>query len=431
MQFCSYRKIFDNIYEEEVLYSIKLNQGDFSSYHQLIFRLGDVETYDSLHTCENQNIKTLINLIGKEIHQNECFQNYILCLHKRNSNKEKNITIQKIKARISIEECSFESARLKKIEEDLEDLDGLDFNKFISSLQSYYRSRNKRNSLKYSCDDYIALKIIELFYALYKESKRFHVPNNNNLEQFYSSKKISLRDIDAQYGKYGLLTIDDNFKISVSNNPKVYDERIKSYLLIKEVPISLLALFKRLKEDGFIKSLALRPDYYRVGECFTDLFVAQEELERGEKFSLNRLGLLPITKLYNETYDNLWIVTDQKKNITFEELVEDKELIIYFDAFDEVVVTQVLHLEYTIKESAPLIKHIDHEYVFYTSEEYRTRQSDYRQKGNAKKRFKTFKIDKSEIPFNIKDHFILYEILEKYFKKTELLNEYFDNVLKK
>jgi len=137
--------------------------------------------------------------------------------------------------------------------------------------------------------------------------------------------------------------------------------------------------------------------------------------------------------------DNLWIKVDNV-NITFEELKED------FDIYEDSVVTQVLHLEYYSENDRFFIKHMDHEYIFYSIEEYEKRVSDSNQKGQAKKRIKTFKIDDSKIPF---DYFVdseylgedckttykqkvlfLHFVLECYFEHVDLLSEYFEDVYK-
>ena len=167
----------------------------------------------------------------------------------------------------------------------------------------------------------------------------------------------------------------------------------------------------------------MRPDYYVVGEDFIDLSIALEEIERGDIFSFEGLGIPSISKLYNANYDNLWIVQDNA-NITFEEILNN------FDIYDDLIVTQVLHLEYHIDANNALIRHLDHEYIFYTIDEFDQRRLDYTQKGSGKKRFKTFKIDRSSIPFEVNNEFLIYNVLARYFKNIDLLKEYFANVLK-
>lgn len=130
----------------------------------------------------------------------------------------------------------------------------------------------------------------------------------------------------------------------------------------------------------------------------------------------------------------MWVTKDDK-NIIFEELCED------FTNYEDVVVTQVIHLEYHLEGTAAYITHLDHEYIFYSLEEYEQRLRNNLQKGNAATRMKSFKINHSKIPFTyevevqrknengenllIERVQILSYILETYFKHKDLLKEYF------
>ena len=107
------------------------------------------------------------------------------------------------------------------------------------------------------------------------------------------------------------------------------------------------------------------------------------------------------------------------------------------------MVTQVVHLEYQCKAQDAYITHLDHEYIFYTLEEYERRMKDNLQKGSGLTRLKSFKIDHSCIPFKYKVEVkrrdengeellieyvqILSYILEIYFKHKDLLKEYFQS----
>ena len=133
-------------------------------------------------------------------------------------------------------------------------------------------------------------------------------------------------------------------------------------------------------------------------------------------------------------------ITIDPQNITFEELCEN------FEVYNDMVVTQVVHLQYEIEGECTFITHLDHEYVFYTIDEYENRMSNATQKGTAKTRMKSFKIDNSRIPFDYrcevlrkdengndlpqKDEQFLCYVLESYFKHKDLLKEYFQNILK-
>lgn len=53
-----------------------------------------------------------------------------------------------------------------------------------------------------------------------------------------------------------------------------------------------------------------------------------------------------------------------KQEITFEELMDD------FILEEDSVVTQVIHLQYVRNDGQVFIQHLDHEFIFYSIEEY-------------------------------------------------------------
>jgi hypothetical protein len=282
---------------------------------------------------------------------------------------------------------------------------------------------------EFSKENLFAYQIAEFFYEDYKNSvnDRFSVSENNRLVELYDKHGIDLKN-SRQYSKYKLINIDDNFEIKTSNVTKVYDKRLKTHLIINEISHNFLSLLKKLKDKGTISSLSLRPEYDIVGEDLLDISVILEEVECGKKFSFQDLSNPVVSKLYsrNNYDDNLWINIDSK-NITFEEFLEDFQI----DEKDNCIITQVVHLEYVDNSEGSFITHIDHEYIFYTLDEYEKRKTNHEQKGECKKRYKTFKVDDSKIPFELEDgDFFLYIVLDEYFKNKELLHEYFEDVLK-
>ena len=101
----------------------------------------------------------------------------------------------------------------------------------------------------------------------------------------------------------------------------------------------------------------------------------------------------------------------------------------------------MIHLQYKTEDNETYITHLDHEYIFYTIEEYEKRLGEYNQKGTAKRRMKSFKIDQARIPFNYQckiykkdnsgseNELFLYFVLDSYFKHKDLLKEYFQKFL--
>jgi hypothetical protein len=352
------------------------------------------------------------------------FKTFISKLERAKNIKEAESLVIKIIEYEKVEKRDYIS--IKKLEFIAAHVKDLDFEKIVKYYNSIYSSLSEDSNL-FNCtaDEYVAFNTVELIYQYYCQStKRFVVPEGNKLENTYLSKDISLKEVDSQYSKHKLLTIDENFTLSDSNIPKVYDKRIEEYVLINEISSELMAFFKKLMKQGLIGSIALRPEYSLSGIGISDLSIALEELERGEVFSFENLGEPSVTKLYSKEYDTLWISIDER-NITFEEILQD------FDVYGDSIVTQVVHLEYEeAVNSTQEIVHIDHEYIFYTEDEFLERQGNHKQKGNARKRYKTFKIDSSKIPFVVDDVCVLYYIIGKFFKEKELLEEYFEEVLK-
>ena len=137
--------------------------------------------------------------------------------------------------------------------------------------------------------------------------------------------------------------------------------------------------------------------------------------------------------MYSEQYeDSLWIIHDGN-DLIFEELCEDMHI------ENNAILTQMIHMQI----DGNCITHLDHEYIFYDLDEYEKRLSNYRIKGQAQKRIKTFKIDHSRIPLNYPCNILridesgrekivvpfIYFVLNAYFEHKDLLSEYFQKVL--
>ena len=239
----------------------------------------------------------------------------------------------------------------------------------------------------------------------------------------------------SQLEKYGLLPIDEERELLEVEPPRIYDKSINKTMFTKNMPLSLIKQLNLLKKLGYIKELAVRVINEKPYEGKMSSAYLAEALERGKYFELSDLGVYSLTRLYSEKYEDCLWVTKDDKNITFEELCED------FTTYEDVVVTQVIHLEYHLEGTAAYITHLDHEYIFYSLEEYEQRLRNNLQKGNAATRMKSFKIDHSKIPFTYEvevqrknengenlpiEHVqILSYILKTYFKHKDLLKEYF------
>ena len=252
---------------------------------------------------------------------------------------------------------------------------------------------------------------------------------NNILEE-----KYNFIYEDEQYNKYGLLKTNKNrelIKPLVGTFPNyIHDKRCGYIILDEKIPTAVLEkiFFIKIKKN-YIKELSLKPDFNKEAQREAKNYI-KDEKEFGKYFSFENLKENLPTKLYSTNFrDTLWVKIENN-NITFEELVDD------FEKEEEAIKTQVVHCEYFQEGNNFFISHLDHEYVFYSEEEYREREKNINQKGKAKKRVKTFKIDDSKIPFifplkegvNEERINILLLILEGYFKKKDLLKEYFQKI---
>lgn len=242
----------------------------------------------------------------------------------------------------------------------------------------------------------------------------------------------------SQFDKYGIVPIDQHRILLPIDPPRIYDCSVDKTFFTKNTPVHLLKELSNMMAQGMVKNLAVRllnePGYKGKMAC---KYLA-EALERGKQFDFVNLGSYSVSKLYSTKYEDcLWVVIDSR-NITFEELCED------FETFEDMVVTQVVHLQYENLGGEVFITHLDHEYIFYTIEEYSKRIIGATQKGTAKQRMKSFKVDNSKIPFDFrceilrkdeagndlpveKEQFLCY-VLECYFKHKDLLNEYFQKL---
>ena len=106
-------------------------------------------------------------------------------------------------------------------------------------------------------------------------------------------------------------------------------------------------------------------------------------------------------------------------------------------------------MQYKNSDSGIIITHIDHEFIFYSKDDYEKRKNNIKIKGSNQPRLKSFKIDNARIPIDLQcEHaygvqdemtndtktlvekipFLIY-ILKEYFTHTELIDEYFAKLL--
>lgn len=286
---------------------------------------------------------------------------------------------------------------------------------------------------------YTEIRVLLFLYYSYEnynyQRKHLFCSDLNELNAVYEN----VLDKKSQFCKYGLVPIDDERELMPVEPPRIYDRVLDKTFFTKNVPMNLLKTISKMTHDGIVNDFSVRliNEQGYKGRLYCEYLA--EALERGEIFQFVSLGNYSISKLYAKEYENcMWIVIDPQ-NITFEELCKD------FEVYNDMVVTQVIHLQYEREEECAYITHLDHEYVFYTIDEYGNRMNHATQKGTAKTRLKSFKIDNSKIPFDYRcevlrkdekgrdlpqedEQFLCY-VLECYFKHKDLLKEYFQEII--
>ena len=363
------------------------------------------------------------------------------------------VTMQTLK--IGVEDAALKEEIKLATERDIKALEQIDELDYMQQHKLYYQKNKLRELQTISLNEWIAKNcrwleedvqgmidseirvLLYLYYAfenLNYERQHPYCSNIDELEKIY--KEILGKQ--SQFQKYGIIPVDKNRELIAIDPPRVYDKAINKTFFIKNIPLPLLQRISEMMSNEMIRDFAVRlfnePGY----EGKMDSAYLAEALERGRVFDFVNLDNYSVSKLYSEKYENcMWIIIDPP-NITFEELCED------FDVYDNMIVTQVIHLQYSLEDGNVYITHLDHEYIFYSVDEYDKRLRDFTQKGDAKVRMKSFKIDHAKIPFDRRcsifrkdekgndlppenEQFLCY-VLECYFKHKELLREYFQKI---
>lgn len=324
--------------------------------------------------------------------------------------------------------------KLENLEKEFQGLRALPIDEWIKQYDSWIRELKEVDNLP----DHEVKVLLFLYYAFKNYSAIQQSPYSSDINYLTETYK-SIFDKQSQFCKYGLVPIDCHRMLLLLNPPRIYDHAINKTFFTKNIPVHLLKIFSCMMSHGMINSLAVRllnePGYEG---CMSGTYL-MEAVERGKPFDLANLGSYSVSKLYSTQYEDcLWINIDPQ-NITFEELCSD------FDNYEEMIVTQVVHLQYANFDGDIYITHLDHEYIFYSLNEYTKRLDDINQKGTAKQRMKSFKIDNSKIPFTFRceisrkdengkdlpveqEQFLCY-VLDCYFKHKDLLSEYFQKVI--
>lgn len=259
-------------------------------------------------------------------------------------------------------------------------------------------------------------------------------------KDFLESEKIKGQYGDVVTSNYNLIPINDNVLLMPISPPRIINQKEKKTTLIfMTEPFSKIC--DELQKKKMVGRLSVKGKGYATFTGKATKEILLEAVEKGSIFNFSIKSLPPITKLYSENYfDQLWVKVNNT-DITFEELDDSKIL------QNNTIRTNMVHLQYVFEKGNYLITHLDHEYVFYSEDEYKCRVKDggMATKGTGHKRVKTFKMDEAHIPFDYQCKMymlkkdgteyeevmvpFMYFVLDTYFTHKKLLNEYFSKVL--
>ncbi|MBX9799512.1 MAG: hypothetical protein K2Y13_08640 [Burkholderiaceae bacterium] len=290
----------------------------------------------------------------------------------------------------------------------------------LEVLNNSYKSIHHADGAKYIKNNYVNYSIGHILYRKHQPIKgradMLNMKFSEIVKSEYEKAGIDIEKEDSQFSKYKLISLSENIQIfNDKDSQTIQDSRLDKYFWIK-VPRGLLASIESLIEQRMIAEIAFRVDY------ISNSVPSMEEREFGSPMKLDISSLPDLSKFYStDNYNNnLWIQHDQgKQSLTFEELLED------FEVTAENIVTQVIHLEYISRDDEFFISHLDHEFIIYTIEQYEERMCNAGVKGYRK--VKTFKVDGSMIPFNLRvnGNIFLIQVLDAYFNNRDLIQEYF------
>lgn len=318
--------------------------------------------------------------------------------------------------------------KYKRTKEEIECLESDGIDKYsiyvFTGIKNLFTSQPNYDFI---CENYLYYIILKIEFENRKKELELGINNKGLVEEIYQRAGMNLSENDKQFRKYALLSVfPENLKYGTYDS-YVFDSRIKGTFLINKLSPSVTEMLIYYTEENFLSEVAVLPigRSFESGEDRNSLL--HEHLEFGNYFDFSKFKNVKATKLTSKNYDDsLWILIDSG-NMTFEELLDNFEV-----NDDDEVVTQVIHLEYEAIGELITITHLDHEFIYYSIEEYEKRVQNYRQKGNASKRQKTIKIDGSRIPFiDNQGQSLLYTFLKSYIVNSELVDEYFQNVISK
>ncbi|MBV0882139.1 hypothetical protein KTQ42_22950 [Noviherbaspirillum sp. L7-7A] len=323
------------------------------------------------------------------------------------------------------------------------------FDEVVSSVLQANKKSSNQTKANYVCTYYLAILYKKFKSDVIKAEKYSPAQKTESkLFRYYKSLDVDLKETDRQFAKYDLLSISSSEQIISGLPNRIFDNKNNSQFLI-DIPEAILDIFAFLLKSEAIKNISFLVECEVVFQTSMQYFILlgnekpkcpvflvdflndvrdgqaiREVVKKADTPNIFPPHVLA-GRFYDTNNDSAWYFIDSR-NIYFEEISSDPEV------FDDCVVTQLIHIEYFIRSDQMLLAHIDHEYIFYSYDEFDKRLKDFSQKGSARKRIKTFKIDNSEIPIIAEgDVLVLNTILEYLFKKPYLFNGFVREITKK
>ena len=238
-----------------------------------------------------------------------------------------------------------------------------------------------------------------------------------DLEKLYQTKNYDLKE-ELQWSKYKLIELNEHRYIAPM---AIVDTKYNISFFPHLISSNVLEFIKDYYQKFQFK-LSLYPNCSALFNFNFDCSLILEDIQYGIAPSIERLK----SKLSNyqiklidiNLKDSLW-VWNKNTDLYLEEIVND------FNIYQESVVTRMIHIEFLKEENLLYIKHIDFEYIFYSEEEFISREDNINQKGQKYIRQKIFKIDNAKILLN---DLFLYYISYNIFTNTSLVNEAFEEL---
>jgi hypothetical protein len=306
----------------------------------------------------------------------------------------------------------------------------------------------KNFSARQCQENFVLTRLLHIVYEIYRtdnsEQRRYMRPpkKTTRIYQYYKALEVDLFETDAQYSKYHLFSVTEDTQLLIGIPNRILDSQYPVQQLIEHTPSYVLTLFERLRSESLIKDLALltgddvlietdKHIFVELGFQVTPLPLTVENLRRqapGEVVSTvlrtraataDSKAVPSVWTFYKPGSDDKSWCSTTNNSMTFEEIAHIPELL------TDCAVTRMIHLEYYVEGGRYFVSHIDHEFIFYTLEEFDLRAEDPYQKGNARKRLKTFKIDHSTIPFMLDDGTLfVHTLIDACFDKPYLLMDF-------